>query len=228
MTGHLVVIICNLPLQLDQMDLDTLVPFLKKRLQQPLPGMEAGREMFPSMANGDRLKMSHDETAREGAVMILLYQENDTVRFPIIQRPIYPGVHSGQMALPGGKSEPEDTDLIETSLREMEEEIGVSATEVQIIGCLSSFYVAVSNFQILPVIGTINSIPQFEPQESEVADIICADLNHLVSEKHRKEKEMVVTGGVTLRSPYFDLEGRTVWGATSMMLNEFKAILKEM
>lgn len=209
------------------MDLDKVIDYLDTRLQHPMPGMEASEKMYPTIANGDRIKIKHDKTAREGGVMILLYQDGDTVRFPLIQRPIYPGVHSGQMALPGGKSEQEDVDLIETSLRETEEEIGVPAADVQVIGSLSSFYVAVSNFQILPVIGVIRRVPQFVPQESEVADIISADVKHLISDAYLKEKEMVVSGGVTLQSPYFELEGRTVWGATSMMLNEFKSILKE-
>jgi len=209
------------------MKLDNLVHFLQTRLKEPLPGMEASKKMFPTHANGERIKMQHDESARAGAVMILLYQDEDTVRFPLIQRPIYPGVHSGQMALPGGKREEEDTDLVGTALRETEEEIGVPANEVAVIGSLSSFYVAVSNFQILPVIGVINKVPRYIPQESEVADIISADVKHLIDDAYQKEKEMVVTGGVILNSPYFDLEGREVWGATSMMLNEFKVILKE-
>ena len=209
------------------MDLDKLIEYLDIRLQHPLPGMEASEQMFPSLANGDRIKMKHDDAAREGGVMVLLYQDGNTVRFPIIQRPIYSGVHSGQMALPGGKYEPDDADLIETALREMEEEIGVPAVDVQVLGNLSSFFVAVSNFQILPVIGVIRKVPQFVPQESEVDDIISADVEHLISEDYLKEKEMVVSGGATLRVPYFDLEDRIVWGATSMMLNEFKSILKE-
>ena len=161
------------------MKLDNLVHFLQTRLKEPMPGMEASKKMFPTLANGDRIKMQHDESARAGAVMILLYQDEGTVRFPIIQRPIYPGVHSGQMALPGGKREEEDTDLIGTALREMEEEIGVPANDVEVIGSLSSFYVAVSNFQILPVIGVINKVPRYIPQESEVADIISADVKIL-------------------------------------------------
>ena len=209
------------------MDLDKLIEYLDIRLQHPLSGMEASEQMFPSLANGDRIKMKHDDAAREGGVMVLLYQDGNTVRFPIIQRPIYSGVHSGQMALPGGKYEPDDADLIETALREMEEEIGVPAVDVQVLGNLSSFFVTVSNFQILPVIGVIRKVPQFVPQESEVDDIISADVEHLISEDYLKEKEMVVSGGATLRAPYFDLEDRIVWGATSMMLNEFKSILKE-
>lgn len=209
------------------MDLNALTQFLQKRLKESMPGMEASKLMFPTLANGNRIKMEHDEEPRAGAVMILLFQDGDTVRFPIIQRPVYVGVHSGQMALPGGKSEETDADLIETALREMEEEIGVPASEVEVIGSLSSFYVAVSNFQILPVIGVIRSSPNYIPQESEVAGIISADVAHLISEDFLKEKEMVVTGGVVLKSPYFDLEERVIWGATSMMLNEFKVILKE-
>lgn len=209
------------------MDLDALVQFLRLRLTQPMPGMKASKEMFPKLASGDPIKITHDEPAREGAVIILLYQDGGTIRFPLIQRPIYLGVHSDQMALPGGKRDGDDQDLFCTALREMEEEIGVSSNDVEVIGNLSPFYVTVSNFQVLPVIGIKRTQPKFVPQQGEVADIISADLSHIVSEDYRKEKEMIATGGVLVKSPYFDLEGRTVWGATAMMLNEFKAILKE-
>lgn len=206
--------------------LDELTLFLKNRLTAPLPGLDAAKVMSARLANGSRIRMNHEKPAKQGSVMILLYQDGETVRFPLIQRPEYPGVHSGQMALPGGKKEPNEDD-IQAALRETQEEIGVHAGEIEIIGSLSSFYVFASNFQILPVIGRINRKPMFIPQEEEVAEIISADIYHLIDDAYHKEKDITVGEGFELRAPYFDLEGKVVWGATAMMLNEFKVIVKE-
>ena len=210
----------------DPMHLDELTHFLRNRLTQPLPGLDAANLMSARLANGSRIRMNHEKPAKHGSVMILLYQDDDTVRFPLIQRPEYPGVHSGQMALPGGKKE-EDEDDIQAALRETQEEIGVHAGEIEVIGSLSSFYVFASNFQILPVIGRVNRKPMFIAQEEEVAEIISANIYHLIDDSYHKETDITVGGGFELRAPYFDLEGKVVWGATAMMLNEFKTILKE-
>ena len=208
------------------MDLNDLTTFLSVRLKKQLPGLEASMEMSARMQDKDRARFSYKDAPKESSVMILLYEDGDTIRFPLIQRPEYPGVHSGQMALPGGKKE-SDESQIETALRETGEEIGVRKASIEIIGTLSSFYVFASNFQILPVVGKLNSIPHFTPQVSEVAEIISADLKHLLDDDFRKEKTISPRAGLELRAPYFDLEGKTVWGATAMMLNELKVLLKE-
>jgi 8-oxo-dGTP pyrophosphatase MutT (NUDIX family) len=209
------------------MELARLVDFLHERLQKPLPGIEASRLMMPYLPNGTRLRMQHDGPVRESAVMILLYEQEGMVRFPLIQRPTYPGVHSGQMALPGGKRDDSDPDLVFTALRESEEEIGVKSSDIQVVGALSSFYLAASHYQVLPVIGFVPEVPVLTPQKSEVDEIVQARLAHLVADEFQKEKDIVVAGGVTLRSPYFDLEGKIVWGATAMMLSELKQLLTE-
>lgn len=206
--------------------MDEVLTFLKYRLSQPLPGHEATQEMSARLANGQKVKMQHDEPPKEGAVMVLFYPDDKIIRFPLIQRPEYPGVHSGQMALPGGKKERGETD-IETALRETEEEIGVSANRVEVVGTLSSFYVSASNFSIQPVIGAIHEKPRFVPEENEVAEIVSARVKHLLYEDYLKEKEITVGGGFRLQAPYFDLEGKVVWGATAMMLNELRWILRE-
>jgi len=207
-------------------ELDALTDYLHRRLAEPLPGLAAAQQMSARLANGSRIRMNHEKPPKEGSVMILLYPDEQTIRFPLIQRPEYPGVHSGQMALPGGKREPGE-DGIQAALRETQEEVGIHAAEIEIIGTLSSFYVFASNFQILPVIGRLHRKPLFIPQEEEVAEVISADLRHLLDERYLKETDITVGGGFELRAPYFDLEGKIVWGATAMMLNEFKTILKE-
>lgn len=208
------------------MEFEHLTHFLKNRLNESLPGLQASNQMAAKMVTGDRRIFDHKKPPREGAVMIMLYPDNSTIRFPLIQRPDYRGVHSGQMALPGGKKEGDET-LIDTALRETEEEIGVRGSSIEIIGELSSFYVFASNFQIQPVIGKVTSPPVFVPQESEVSEIVQADLGHLVSDDFVKVRKVRPRAGFELEAPYFDLEGKIVWGATAMMLNELKVILKE-
>lgn len=208
------------------MELDALTHFLRKRLSEPLPGLAATQQMSARLANGSRVRINHDKPPKEGSVMILLYPDEHTVRFPLIQRPEYPGVHSGQMALPGGKKEPGEDD-IEAALRETQEEIGIPIGEIEVIGSLSSFYVFASNFQILPVIGRLHRKPLFIPQEEEVAEVVTADVRHLLDDQYCKETDITVGAGFELRAPYFDLEGKVVWGATAMMLNELRIVLKE-
>jgi 8-oxo-dGTP pyrophosphatase MutT (NUDIX family) len=209
------------------MKLDSLVPFFEDRLVKEMPGEEAHLLMQPTMRNGGRIRMSHTDPPKMGGVMILLYEENGSIKFPMIQRPIYDGVHSGQIALPGGGIESSDVDQIETALRETEEEIGVNRNDIKVLGSLSEFFVAASNYDILPVIGHIKGVPEFSPDKREVHDIITPKLLDLVDKSNRMVKEINVKNGVILNSPYFNLSGQVVWGATAMMLSELLVILNE-
>ncbi len=209
------------------MNFDELTGFLEKRLQKPMPGTVAHNRMKPKMANGAPLKLKHATPPRKGGVLILLFEQNGIAHFPLIQRPNYEGIHSGQMALPGGRFEKSDADQYQTALRETEEEIGVDMKTVEIIGNLSEFFVAASNYMVLPVIGKVDYKPEFVPEPREVYDIITPSISHLIDQERLKEKEIVVRDRYRLKSPYFDLEGRTVWGATAMMLSELVEILKE-
>ena len=92
--------------------------------------------------------------------MILLYEDNGEIKFPLIKRPDYAGTHGGQISLPGGKTEPGE-DSIQTALRETHEEIGISGGDVEVLGRLSEFHVIPSNYMITPVVGTIRIGTQF-------------------------------------------------------------------
>ncbi|MFK7953931.1 MAG: CoA pyrophosphatase [Ekhidna sp.] len=209
------------------MNFDELISFLEKKLKGVLPGEKAHSLMQPRLPDGTSLRLKNSKPPKEGGVLILLYNEGGEAFFPLIQRPEYEGVHSGQMALPGGKAEEEDDDLIMTALRETREEIGVSEEKIKVIGSLSRFFVAASNYMVEPVIGVIDHKPDFVPDPREVSDIITPSINELINPALRKEKELVVKNGYKLQSPYFDLSDRVVWGATAMMLSELVTILNE-
>ena len=204
-----------------------LIGRLQQRLQHPLPGKPAHEKMLPKVPGGNRVKFKNSGAPRKGAVLILLYENDGKIHFPLIQRPLYEGVHSGQIALPGGRYEEDDSDLIATALREANEEVGVPTREVNVIGQLSEFMVSASNHLVLPVIGYSVSKPSFIPDPREVDEIVEATLDELLDSGRLKEKEIVTAHGYRLRSPYYDIQGKVVWGATAMMLSEFVELIRE-
>ncbi|HCX22463.1 MAG: coenzyme A pyrophosphatase [Flammeovirgaceae bacterium] len=205
-----------------------LIGRLKQRLENPLPGTSAHERMLPRIPGGSRVKFKYSEEPRKGAVLILLYEYADQIWFPLIQRPQYEGVHSGQIALPGGRHEEEDNDLVATAIREAKEEVGVDPESIEVIGQLSEFMVTASNHLVLPVIGFTTNKPNFIPDPYEVDEVIEASLDELLDETFIKETQITTSGGYRLHSPYFDVKGKVVWGATAMMLSEFVQIIKEL
>lgn len=206
--------------------MNTLINSLKERLAGELPGDEA-HQLMMAKPIGPRFRINHEGAPKKGAVMIMLYPEEGKVLFPLTRRPEYPGVHSGQVSLPGGKVEPQDASLIETAIRETHEEIGVRIQDHEIIGSLSDLHITASNFIVKPVVSVLERKPIFTRDEHEVVKIFNADIEELIKDEIRKEKELVVGPEIRLQAPYFDVQGNVVWGATAMMLSEFVTILKE-
>jgi 8-oxo-dGTP pyrophosphatase MutT (NUDIX family) len=206
--------------------LNSFGDLLRKRLTQPLPGERAYQCVKVKRPDGGAIKFNYTEQRRESAVLIAFYEKRGKLYFPLIQRPSYDGVHSGQIALPGGKREISDKDLIHTALREAEEEIGIQPTRVKILGALTSFYVAASNFQVLPVVGVMSGVPLFNPDPDEVASIIEGPLEDFLHPSVIKEK-MIDVRGFSILAPYFDVKDQVIWGATAAMLSELMMIIEE-
>ena len=104
--------------------------------------------------------------------LILFYPHQGEVFLPLILRPTYDGVHSGQMAFPGGRYELTDEDLIRTAKREAQEEIGLRLNDVRVLGVLSELFIPPSNFFVLPVVATLPYRPDFFPDPREVEKVI--------------------------------------------------------
>ena len=208
------------------MSLENLAARLATRLQQQLPGA-AAHDPLRAIPVGDfKPTFEHKLPPKPGGVLILLYEEDGHIKFPLTKRPEYTGAHSGQVSLPGGKAEPGE-DVIQTALREGEEEIGIDRNSVTVIGKLSEFFVIPSNFIVRPVIGTVRN-PVFKPDSYEVSRIISCSLFDLLLDGAIKQKEILAAGKFKMMAPHFEIEGEVVWGATAMMLNEFRTILLDL
>jgi 8-oxo-dGTP pyrophosphatase MutT (NUDIX family) len=199
---------------------------LDKRLRAPLPG-NAAHEHLRAIPVGNKIpNFKHAQPPRLGSVLLLLFEEDGRIRFPLIKRPDYSGMHSGQVSFPGGKAEPGEN-VIETALREGQEEVGIHPDSIHVIGRMSDFLVIPSNFMVTPVVAYTTERPQFVADPVEVVKILMGDLNDILADDVIKVKEITVGGQFQLKAPHFEIENEVVWGATAMMLNEFRMILKE-
>lgn len=200
---------------------------LRNRLTLPLPGELAHNLMRAEPVGAIKPKFEHKLPPRPGSVMILLYENGNDVLFPLTKRPDYLGTHGGQISLPGGKAESGET-LIETALRETEEEIGIKPHEIEVLGTLSNFFVIPSNFIVTPVVGIMRTPPVFTPDPKEVEKVLHGSVNRLVATEAILTKEILAAKLFPMRAPHFEIEQEVVWGATAMILNEFRTILKEL
>lgn len=200
---------------------------LNSLLSESLPGKEAQAIMAPRPIDERRFKEDPKNPAKLGGVMVLLYQDGADIRIPLMKRPTYNGAHSGQVSLPGGKLEDGDVNLTVTALRETEEEIGIGRDRIEVLGNLSEMFIIASNFKVFPTVGVIHEAPQFVPDSKEVERIYTPSINELMNLSKRKVKTMHFPP-YTIQSPYFDVEGEVVWGATAMILGEFLEVIKKL
>lgn len=206
------------------MNLVELVGKLEERLKLPLPGAVAHEPLRAVPAGLIKPKFEHKSPPKPGGVLILLYQEEGVIKFPLTKRPDYLGTHGGQISLPGGKAEPGE-DLITTALREGEEEIGVSRDSIKVIGQLTDFFVIPSNFMVTPVIGYLENRPAYNPDPKEVVRILEGTLEQLIRPDAVQTKEILAAKIYPMMAPHFEIEGEVVWGATAMILNELRMLI---
>lgn len=203
---------------------DTFIEQLREKLAGTLPGQEAQFKMaFKRRAEELRLNPSPPPDAKVASVLNLLHYHEGAWRTLLIQRSANPrDRHSGQVSFPGGRYEESDLNLTNVALRETHEEVGVSPLQVEVLGRLTELYIPVSNFVVHPFVGLLLGPPDFRPQPGEVEMILTPPLTVFSQPKNRKMADLTVGQGITLKDvPYFDVEGRMVWGATAMILSEF-------
>ena len=198
------------------------IRLLENNLKSELPGEKA----HDIMRTGPKLPKAAEYLTKPpipSAVLILLFPKRDTFNFILTLRSKKVETHKGQISLPGGVQE-ENESLAETALREANEEIGVLPEIVEIIGKLSTIYVPYSGFKIYPYVGWTKSIPNLKASAEEVEKIIFASITELLNNDNQRKKPTALRG-IPVTMPYFNLNNEKVWGATSMILSEFKQLI---
>ncbi len=199
---------------------------LRNSLKQPLPGSLAHQAALPPNRKSTDLSALKQDEIRKAAVLVLIENDNSQPKVVLILRSTYNGTHSGQVSFPGGKSEKEDSDFLDTALRETEEEIGINRADLEVLGALSPVYIPPSNFLVYPFVALSNKVLEKLPEEKEVAKIFTIALNQLFASETLRETEIKYGSGQKVKVPAFNIAGLKIWGATAMMLAELKHLLR--
>lgn len=201
---------------------------LKRKLSGSLPGLDAHLRMAPEHRAVELLAVHDgDFNPRLSAVLVILFHEDEKLKVVFIRRSEYVGIHSGQISFPGGRYEESDGDLKVTAFREVEEEIGVTADSLELLGHLSDLYVPPSNFMVRAYVAYAKNRPVYTPDSREVQEIIEVELDYFYREDIVRWKDFPAhNSSQSTRAPYFDVNGTIIWGATAMMLSELLDILR--
>jgi len=198
-------------------------------LQVALSGVLPGVEAQYRMAHGSRRnKLGVPLNARKAGVLALFYPRADEWHLVFIERVRNAkDRHSGQISFPGGGYDETDGNLARTALRETEEEIGVSAQQIELIGSLSELYIPVSNYLVHPYVGFMEKAPSFTPEVAEVASIVQTPFRTFLNDDNVIEGTLKVNPNFTLKDvPFYQVEDKVIWGATAMMMSELVSVVK--
>ena len=213
-----------------------MIQKLQKRLEGKLPGIKSWNRMAVKSRKGESIEseslqkyrdwISKDKLSsmRKAAVLIGLFKKNDEGCFSLIRRPMNEKNHPGQIALPGGAMEKDET-LMNTALREASEEVGINPEDVEIIGQLTPIPVPVSEYLIYPFVGVIDYEPKWVLNEDEVEELLILKMSELISSDNGYT-EMWDLRGNKVEVPIFKVMNETVWGATAAVLSELIDIAK--
>lgn len=163
--------------------------------------------------------------AQAAVLLPLVVRERPTLL--LTERTAHLANHSGQIAFPGGRVDPQDADAVAAALREAEEEVGLTRDYVQVLGTLP-IYTTGSAFVITPVVALVRPGFTLTPNEGEVADVFEVPLDFLLDPANHRRHAFEAEGlrREWFSMPYQDAAGeRFIWGATAGMLRNFYRFL---
>lgn len=192
---------------------------LTRTLQKSLCRYQSVEDFYPR-------KFSFPTPPTRAAILVPFLSVNDHWSLLFIRRTLSNDPHSGQVAFPGGRMESEDLTPEATSLREAQEEIGLSPADVEVIGKLPPL-LTVTNYEIHPIVGMIPYPYLFQPSPSEVQKIFTIPLNWLANPLNYRIEERLLPPPVG-RIPtiyYQPYQGEILWGASAQIVHTLLNLL---
>lgn len=160
-------------------------------------------------------------TLRYAAVALPVFIKDGAWHIALMKRTVYPGVHSGQISIPGGEVEPEDANRLETALREFEEEMGVDLRNAPIVHGLSERFIPPSRFVVTPYLAVLDTEPSWNVDAAEVARVLILPVSALTDAGALNPVPIEIKKGLRVELPAYTWDGEVIWGATAIMLTEF-------
>ena len=167
-----------------------------------------------------------DRQSAAAAVLVPLVLR-DPISLLLTQRTAHLSTHSGQVAFPGGRVDPEDADATAAAVREAHEEVGLAASDLEVLGHLPT-YTTGTAFVITPVVALVRPGAALQPNPHEVAATFEVPLSFVMNPAHHRRHRMEWNGAQRewFSMPYHDgAEQRFIWGATAGMLRNLYRLL---
>jgi 8-oxo-dGTP pyrophosphatase MutT (NUDIX family) len=203
------------------------IHLVSKISEKNLGGIEVQYKLAPKNRQPYSASFIKKNNPKKAAVLALFYpDEHNETKILLIKRAKYNGPHSAQISFPGGKFEENDISLKNTALRETEEEVGVKINDVTVLKEMTNIFIPASNFLVTPFLAYSNQ-PLFFKINHEVEDIIEVSLSNLLNSNSISLTSITTSNTKKISVPCFKLNNYNVWGATAMMLNEIKELLKK-
>ena len=198
------------------------------RASRPIPLDE---RLLPRTLDGEvsrrRFERGDFPPARPAATLLAIYPGADgNLVVPLTVRHGDLRAHAGEVSLPGGAVDATDAGPEAAALREAWEEVGLPSDDVRIVGTLDPVWIPVSNFELIPFVGTVPSRPTLVPHDAEVTAIVELPLAALWDPDVIGVEE-IVARGLILRAGAYRYGGVVVWGATALTLGMLAHVLEE-
>ncbi|MBO75039.1 MAG: hypothetical protein CMD33_07180 [Flavobacteriales bacterium] len=169
----------------------------------------------PDTAKEQGIKLRH------AAVALPVFPVYGKWHVGLMKRTEYPGVHSGQISIPGGEVEPDDIDRMDTAMREFEEEMGVDLRQSSLVEGLSERFIPPSRFVVTAFVACLDHEPRWHVDSKEVAAVLTVPMEALLTDDALRPHPIELKPGVTASLPAYEWEGEIIWGATAIILTEF-------
>ena len=158
------------------------------------------------------------------AVLVPLYQKNGQYHIIFIKRTEKVRDHKGQISFPGGARNKDDPTLLHTAVRESQEEIGLQAEDIEVIGELDDELTTTTNYTVTPFVAVIPWPYRFRENSDEVAGILEVPIEALLKNGPVSENGEVLNGK-PIESYTYDYNGNVIWGATARIVKKLLDII---
>jgi len=154
------------------------------------------------------------------AAVLLLVTAHPLPHVVFVKRSERVAHHRGQISFPGGIVETWDASRLETALRECEEEIGLPADRVEVLGTLDDTETRATQFVITPFVGLVHGPVAWKPDGREVEQVLELPLSGLLDPENFRV-EVWERGGELTPVYFYEHQGTVIWGATARILKQF-------
>jgi 8-oxo-dGTP pyrophosphatase MutT (NUDIX family) len=173
------------------------------------------KQQIEKILSHHKKKKITGENLKASAVLIPLFYNQGQYHVLFTERSDAVVFHKGQVCFPGGTQEPSDSSLLQTAIRECEEEIGLEAKDIEILGELDDILTFVTNYVISPFVAFIPHSHSLKTNGREVKGTFFVPLSFLMDDANFRQDSYA-----------YEYEGHIIWGATARILRQFIALLK--